>query len=529
MDIIKKTSVIVFLLIIFLPMILMAAKKLFEIDVDVELKGYTDKVESKELTFENFVSGEYQSSASQMTDKQLPLRGIYTKTYNTLRYNLFNEARDPMGKDHYIISKHYILSELNIGNSNDFSIEENQEMMEKFVGHLSSVQKKLDKWGKKLYIYIIPSKAHLFLDKIPENYVYLKNDTNIYSADLFRDKISATDVKALFCEDYADQLNYPTYYASGVHWSRIYEQTTSQRIIKELNEITGKNYRNMVFTGVEERNTPFWRDADVWDLANVWNKLDETFYQYSTAPAEYECYDNMHLLLYGDSFAEGFIKDVTTMYPDEEIYFVSYNNYIKDPNGDITRIDGDWGKMDFNYYLDNSDAVVIELVDSMIKNRTNGFIENLDAALDNYVPGKVYMSSFDGASNEQYNMSENIGVYEKENGFVWVNKEFSFTLQSPEISNKGLFIRYVVPGQVFDGTNEDMVTFYVNGEKVAENVCSEAGAYELILTPDMLEKNDNHIYTIFGKCSNSFVPKDAGLNDDARELALRIEYLGEAK
>lgn len=525
----KKIFIIFFSLIILLPVMLMAIKALFLIDVDVELNGYTDSVEEQELTFKSFISGEYQSSAAMYLDEQMPLRGVYTKTYNTVRFNLFNEGKRPVGKDNYIYESNYINSELSIGKDDDFSSENNLKKMNEFIGHLSSVQQKLNNSGKDLYVYVIPSKAHVFSDKIPQKYVVLKNDNKPYIADLFREQIAATGIKTLFCEDLLDELEYPSYYPSGIHWSRTYEQVSSQRIVNDLAELTGKQYRNITFTDVEESSTPFWRDADVWELANIWNKLEGTFYQYSTVPSEYDYFEKMRILIYGDSFVHGLRKDILEILPEDEIYYVNYDNYIMDSDGQITVLDHDWSNLDFQYYLDNTDVVVVEMVDSMIKDCTLGFIEQLDAALDSYVPNKAYLSSFDSFFIEDYDMSDTFGVYERGGEYAWTKKEFSFTLQSSGISDNGLLIRYGIASQIIDKMGVDTVTFYVNGQKMAEKSHTEAGTYELYLSPEMLNSNDEHIYTIFGKSSYSFVPKEIGQSEDSRELAIQIKYVGEAE
>lgn len=529
MNKIKKICTVFFLLIIFLPILLMITNKLFNIEVDVTLKGYTDSVEKPEFNFENFTSGEYQAKSVQYLNEVIPLRGVYTKTYNTVRDNLFNEAIRAIGKDHYIFEDNYILTELNIGSANDFSTEENKKKMEDFVNHLTSVQNKLEKHGKKLYIYVIPSKAHIYSDKLPQKFVMMKNENGVNVVDAFREELSSTDITAFFCEDYIGEMEYPTYYPTGIHWSRPFEQSVSQKIINDLKELTGKNYRNIAFTGVEESNTPFWRDADVWDLANIWNKMDCTFYQYSTVPEEYEYFDKMRILLYGDSFAEGIRYDIRELYSDEDIYYINYDNCIKDFREQITLLNHDWNNMDFQYYLDNTDAVVIEMVDAVVKDCTLGFVEYLDGVLDSYVPGNIYYSSFDGSSDEYYDITGTVGMYGKEPGFFWANREFSLTVQSPNIVENGLLIRFAVPNQIIDAQGEETVKFYVNGCKVAENTYTAPGTYELIITPDLLDNNNNNIYTVFGKCSGVFNPLEIGQNNDNRDLSLRLEYIGEAK
>ena len=42
---------------------------------------------------------------------------------------------------------------------------------------------------------------------------------------------------------------------------------------------------------VEEQDSPYWRDADLWELMNVWEKPEERYYQYRVKrilPQQYE-------------------------------------------------------------------------------------------------------------------------------------------------------------------------------------------------------------------------------------------------
>ncbi|MGN0666773.1 MAG: hypothetical protein ACI4KF_09640 [Huintestinicola sp.] len=524
----KKTFIAIFLLIVFLPVMLMMANKLFNIKVDVSLKGYTDSVEKPSFITSDFVSGVYQANAAQYINENIPLRGVFTRTYNTVRFNLFNQSARVIGKDKYIFEDAYIWAELCIGSDYDFSTEENKQRVADFVAKLSSVQNKLEKSGKKLYLYVIPGKARVFSDKLPEKYLTMRDENSENVVYALRKQLASSDVPVFFCEDYISEMEYPVYYPTGIHWSRTYEQSVSRKIISDLADITGKNYRNITFADVEESKTPFWRDADVWDLANIWNSINCTFYQYRAVPDEHEYFDKMRILIYGDSFGMGLRYDVLSLYPDEGINYINYDNYVMDSREQTTLLNHDWNNFDFQYYLDNTDVVVIEMIDAVAKDLTLGFIDRLDNELDNYVPGKVYESSFDGSSEEQYDMTDSVGMYGKESGFFWVNEEFSLTIDSPGISERGMQIRYAVPDQIINAEGEEKVTFYVNGRLVGENTHTQPGTYELTVAPDMLDNKNNNIYTVSGKCSSYFNPMESGQSDDNRDLALRIEYIGEA-
>ena len=258
----KYFGVIAFILVICTPGFLSIASSVTGTKLDTELEGFTDNFGKPEFTLKGFFSGEYQAQYSAWYDQNATGHAAMTRTYNSIKYDVFDVGNRPVGKDEFVFEPAYIEAELALGEDNDFSTEANQEKMKQFVASLESVDAKLQALGKHLYVYIAPSKADYAPDSIPENYKCIASDNPVNATDYFVSLIDKTDIKYLLCSTLAKDLEYPGFYYTGIHWSRPYEQYTSQVILNDLMELTGKNYRRFEFDGVAESKVPYNRDTD---------------------------------------------------------------------------------------------------------------------------------------------------------------------------------------------------------------------------------------------------------------------------
>lgn len=380
----KKITISIFIFIIYIPIILGVMGKVIGKRLDAQLKGFTDSVSRPELTLDNYFDGSLQSGYSAWLETKVPLRGVYTKTYNSINYHLFNLGNRPIGEEGYIYEPAYLNTELGIGETYDYSLPENVAKMNNLVIRMDSINKKLLEKGKYLYVYIAPSKADLCPETMPKQYVNMAEEGAVNAVDLFREMIGKTEVPVLFCSDLANGLEYPAFYSTGIHWSRPYEQMTSKHIVEDLSEITGKEYRNISLKDIETSKKSFWRDTDVYDLLNVWDYPDVEYYQYKTEVDSEIPKNSLRLMMYADSFGEGLPKDIKGTIPEHKIHYINRCNYVVDADGNTKTLGNDWNNLDWQYFLDNSDVVVIEIVEPEIVRMTNGFVDYLDTYLDTY-------------------------------------------------------------------------------------------------------------------------------------------------
>lgn len=381
----KKTVIAVFLLLLFLPGFLMVISKVLHKPFDIPLGGYTAGTERPSLSISAWLSGDLQKNLTETVEEQIKPRGLLVKTYNTINFVLFGKSERVIGKKYDIFEPEYINAELALNRADDFSQEDNIAAMKEFVQQLDILQDKLDTSGKSLLVYIAPSKANLHKENIPDKYIALSSGHE-RAVDLFREEMEKTDIPFLICSDLADQLEYPAFYSTGIHWSRTYEQKTSKELIKMIQERTGMPYSELVLYDVVESTEPFWRDNDVLDLANVFYKPNETYYEYLSYMDMNADSPVLRILLQGDSFALGLRKDILENDPDAEIYLVTNDYSVTDRNDEVFLLNYDWGNLNWQYYLDHCDIVVVEIAEPFVKHRTYGFVQRLLTELENYIP-----------------------------------------------------------------------------------------------------------------------------------------------
>ena len=503
---------------------------MFGLPCDVPLKGFTEETTEKPvLDFSGFWTGDFQNKYARWLESSLLPRGVLTKNHSTIEYYCFQQGNRPIGKDGFIFEPEYLESRLNIGDANDFSIPENAGRLEAFVKDLEVLRKKLKSVNKELYIYVAPNKAFMYPDKIPANYAALYNEETVNVKDLFRELIEDTEIPCLFCEDLKDELQYPAFYPTGIHWAMSFEQYASSRIVEDLRDVTGKNYCGIALGEPVASSTPGWRDTDVYDLLNLWQEPHETFYSYKLERKVPADFDRLKVFIYGDSFALGLRKDVLECFPEDDIFYVNYINYIYDSKGNFIRLYDDWNNLDWKKCLDNSDAVMIEMTEPKIKDYTKGFVKYLIQYLDEYDPdtrSTAYMETLDAVDQDTWDMEYMNGVWQKEDGHAWMKGRALLAVQNSRITQEGMQIEFDVPDLLFSEEGDAEVTIYVNGRNMWRRTYTAPQSEKVILDKEKLRTSDQDVYEVIIESSKTFCPHEMGINEDDRELALRVKYLG---
>lgn len=538
----KKILIFGFVLIIILPSVLKLIYQGWNIKMDVPLKGYSDSISEPDFSYKSFVSGEFQSNYTAWTEENLLPRGIFTKTYASLQYNLFHQGNRVIGKNNDIFEEGYIFAEYALTDTFDISVPETKQGYDNYVDELIMLQKKLEKFDKSLYFYVAANKAEFDSENVPDKYKAMHSEDSINIIDYLRSRMEQTSIPYRFCADIKDELEYPPFYSTGIHWSRTYEQRVTQKIISDLSENTGKNYRNIVITGINESNTPFGRDSDVYDLLNVWNKNNTKYYEYSVEQEHKDSYDKMKILLWGDSFAEGLWNDITYDCPNDSIYYINYSLYVREPGGNLVPFNGVWENVDMQRYLDNSDVVILGCTEHNLATFSCGFVQYLNQFLDTYVPNvseSIYCIKQPITVQDNFStvdISALNGIYAREglNDYLWMLSSGEIRAAMQLLGDSDLQIVLGVPSEVFiEDPTADTVNIYINGnlvhsgsytlDNVSENV-------NIVISRDELLKlsNNEDYFTLDVEASKTFNVHDLGLGEDSRDLALRLYYIGGA-
>ena len=525
----KKNIVIMFFLIFFIPYILGIISILFNISCDIQLNGYFERVINPKLNFESFWNGHFQVDYSKWFEQELKPRGIFIRTYASIQYYCFNLGNKPIGKNKDIFEDSYIFSELCIGNYPNYIEINNRKEMESFIAKLEILQKKLNSINKKLLICISPSKANFDLENIPEKFFGIAPKKRINAAECFSELIAKTNVPCIICRDLKNNLQYPAFYPTGIHWSRTFEQQVSAMIIEKMSHLTGKNYRNMVLGEPIKKDIPFWRDADIYSLQNIWKSPKGTYYEFFEQPGKVLGKDNFGLLMQGTSFSAGILNEIQKIYPYSNVYSIGRNNSYSENYGAYNSFKN-FSEIDFTRYLNNVDVVLIEMTECECHNQTYGFVDFLIDFLDQYIPQKSKVSfanSISTEKNESINKSSIItGVYND----LWMKKESEIIIEDSMIQQNGLLFKIEISNFLFMKEQEPVrINIFVNDYEVYWEDFSSAEQLKITIPPEMLYNGYKDKYYIKITASRSFIPQELNINNDSRELAFQILYIGGVK
>ena len=375
--------IVLFLLVLFVPAALGAFTVITGKEVDVELKGYTAQNKAPSLSVSSWLDGTFQQELNAWFPEKIRPRGLMVKTYNTANLLLFHK-KDGMvvGKDYDLFEMKYVTAELGLLPEDDFSDPANVERLEAFVAKLETLQQKLKAVNKTLIYYVGPSKASAHRDSIPAKYDAVSTHP-ARAVDVMRSLLEKSSIPYLICSDLEANLPGPSFYTTGIHWSRIYEQTATRELVRLMAESSGRPYRNVYLGEMLESTTPYDRDTDLLDLVNVFYRPSLTYYEYEAEMEEPEDdWEPLRILIQGDSFALGLRNDLIAVDPIAEVYYITRNESVVDRENEFLVLWYDWSKMDWNRYLPNVDVIAIEAAEPLIGETSFGFVDALIAALD---------------------------------------------------------------------------------------------------------------------------------------------------
>lgn len=537
----KKVFCTIFVFILFLPTLLGMVTEVTDIKVDVQLNN-VEIHEKPELSVDSFFSGAFQKDFENWITNGYKGRSIIVKTYNQLRFSLFGTSSQVVGKNGDLFQEPYIKEFLGLDSKYNFIDADNRTMLETYVDELEYISTVFEENGKLLILMISPSKCDYKYEDIPDYYNNV-DEGYIRGIEYLRELLPNRNIH------YIDGgvvlsgsgLEYPVFYNSGIHWSRPAEQLVSMEVLNVIQQVFGSEIKRFEIKGIEESNQPFWRDADMWNLINIWESPGEVYYQYKTETIVPQKYLNLNVLIQGGSFSEGVREDFITNDICTDINYIFYNQHLYGRHGSLQEISfdndpdspySDWSNLDLDGLLTQSNVVIIELNEEHIYCFNNGFIELLyNYLMENKLSGD-FITNMDLLGDYDIQSKYLSGIYRYEEDsdgkFAWTDKNAAIELHNSQIYSEGLKIVLDVPEQNIGSDSKMMIK--VNNQVVQELVLDVAGRKEIIIAPELLDSFDGgDKVTIEMECSVSFNPFKLGVNNDDRDLAVVIRYAGEVK
>ncbi len=229
----------------------------------------------------------------------------------------------------------------------------------------------------------------------------------------------------------------------------------------------------------------------------------------------------------------GIRKDILDLYPYEAFWYINRAQYIQYNYDTSAKIDS-WDTFDITNCLNDIDVVVLETTESEVVQYAYGFVDYLIEFLDTYEPQKSsrnYTENLNCAREEGWPSYALGGVYARENGFAWARGYTEILLHDEAIETAGLELQIGISPHLFEGDETpDIVEVFVNGKKLLHKEFQEAWSGSLFISAEELAKiGAEDLYDVEIYCSKSFIPKEKGINDDSRDLAIQLMYAGRAR
>lgn len=363
-----KFFIAFFIIIICYPLI---AKILFSVTPlhESQLLGYYDTYEKSEFELKTFMSSEYQKNYSAWWENNFSGRTYMLKLYNECRLDVFNLGSSIVGKHNEVFPEWAVDDMFCVKSEYDFSVQENCDAMKHYIEQLQILESKLQARGIAFLLYVTPNKAHYNKTNVPFRYSIQEDSETVRAYDVFLEEITQTDLNYIDSNDVITGT-YPVFYPTGVHWARTAEQEVTVKILNNLHQYI--DISQISLGEVKSSTTPFWRDTDGWDLLNVFRNLDIVYYEYEEIIDRIE--DKPTILIQGGSYSEG----LRTAILDNEIGYVNYINYknaLFDSNTNATAFT-EWDELKMDELI-KTDAVVIEVNESVLNSFSNGFVDYL--------------------------------------------------------------------------------------------------------------------------------------------------------
>lgn len=366
----KKTAVFTFFVIIMLGMIFQVIGR------EHELHGVSEETPLS-VSAGGLWAGSSQSDMEAWLDGKLVLRTWLIPIRNQIVYSVFHTSTNDevvLGKNGNLFEERYLTAETQI------TPPVGDEDMEALAERIKILNDRLEEKGKSLFIFITPSKAHVYSEDIPDLYLKLAPDTKEVSSyskliQKFEEKGIAYFDSVPYVLELKENAEYPVYTKTGVHWSRVAALEASGRLMDEMERQLSINLPEIAvdYLPTSEAIEP---DRDLEELLNIWKGQDLDFYAPSITVTDEEK-DSVRLLARGGSFMQTSIMTLTGQgYFDS--YFYMENTLLVD-DGEISYF-SEYEELDLDAEIEQADIVLLEVNEEAVDRMSFGFI---DYMLDN--------------------------------------------------------------------------------------------------------------------------------------------------
>ncbi|MET3024018.1 alginate O-acetyltransferase AlgX-related protein [Flavobacterium psychrophilum] len=340
------------------------------------LEGNVVLREKPSLNKTTWFSGKYQEDFENYINDNIGGRPFFVRVKNQIYYSLFDiiKANGIVdGKDNFLYEKSYIDAYY----GKDFL---GKDTLHSTVLKIQKLQSLLEKQNKTLIICLAPSKARLYPEFFPSDFLDKETDkTNYdyYKDDLKKEKINFIDFNSLFLKLKKSKCDCPIYPKYGIYWSEYTSGTlATDSLIKYIEAKRNIDMPNLIVASTEKSLTPIGQDFDIGASMNLLVDLK------ITTPM---CYAKIKwdsdkklvkpkVLTIGDSYYWGiFITGVPTRSFSLGGFWY-YNNQVYSTSNQ--KFDTTVDKLDLKKQISKNDVIVIMATEPNLSKLGWGFIDN---------------------------------------------------------------------------------------------------------------------------------------------------------
>lgn len=351
-------------------------------DGKLQLSGVSSDDVSVELNSDTLADGTYQSSINDKFENNFPGRKALLKIRNQILYSLLRVSPNSnviIGKDEYLFEPQYVLYETQV------YAPASEEYFDGLTVKLSELQSLLKQNNKELYIFITPSKAHYYKDKIPDKLMTADMEAQYHytNYDKLIESLNKSGVAYFDSLRYIDahlndgSLEASLYYKSGIHWSNPWGRTCAARLLDMMGENSCYDLSRVTVTE-KESDEPVSPDTDLYLSLNLMFDADEAWYD-SDVNVIYEGKDKPNFFVRGGSFLGQSINSLiragifaSDVHLENNSWYI--NQYTE--QGAISSYTA-YDELPMDYMVGKSDIFVLEINDSAIDKASFGLIDYL--------------------------------------------------------------------------------------------------------------------------------------------------------
>jgi len=309
----NRLKVIILLVCLNIPVLL----HVLGVDIGEKLSGSQPSIEAIPWDLDSFKRGNLAAGISKHVDAHFVGRSLLIRTRNQIDYTFFNEIHTQgviEGDEGFLFELSYIEAATGVDAIDPSIFQARLALFDSSI-HIPQL------------ILLAPGKASFYREHIPDRYFwnkYQENANHRILSTLYKKRGDAVvDLGQWAHEHKKDAVT--LFPKNGIHWSEFFISHALQEVTKHLPGIDYSVYDTV-------STDPYGTDEDIEESMNLWLDLSDLDAQRALGKWKWDGKKQCKLLVIGDSYAWGLVKNqlLSKTHPQSEFWY--YNRQRFGPN-----------------------------------------------------------------------------------------------------------------------------------------------------------------------------------------------------